>query len=169
MNVAALLRRGLVYVLLSIAAFVSVFPFYWMIVGATNRSSDIVTGKPDFGGELFNNAARFFATVDGLGGDGLVPVSTLGSERFFYDEAARTLDSEHGRVSYSVGQRIDLRLMEANPISGALRFELPDAPEGGFRNRPPRRDGLKGKDKSGKHMIGKRGRPGNIRHQGRKR
>jgi len=99
-------------------------------------------------------------------GDGLVPVSMLGSERFFYDEAARTLDSEHGRVSYSVGQRLDLRLMEANPVSGALRFELPDAPEGGFRNRPPRRDGMK---KAGKHAVGKRGRPGNIRHQGKRR
>jgi ribonuclease R len=123
-----------------------------------------ITGVQPFG---------FFATVDGLGGDGLVPVSTLGSERFFYDEAARTLDSEHGRVSYSIGQRLELRLMEANPISGALRFELPDAPEGGFRNRPPRRDGVKGKgpkkDGAGKHMVGKRGRPGNIRHQGRKR
>jgi len=121
-----------------------------------------ITGVQPFG---------FFATVDGLGGDGLVPVSTLGSERFFYDEAARTLDSEHGRVSYSVGQRIELRLTDANPISGALRFELPDAPEGGFRNRPLRRDGLKkpGKDKAGKHMVGKRGRPANIRHKGRKR
>ncbi|MEL0154616.1 VacB/RNase II family 3'-5' exoribonuclease [Sphingopyxis sp.] len=116
-----------------------------------------ITGVQPFG---------FFATVDGLGGDGLVPVSMLGSERFFYDEAARTLDSEHGRVSYSVGQRLDLRLMEANPISGALRFELPDAPEGGFRNRPPRRDGVK---KAGKHAVGKRGRPGNIRHQGKRR
>ncbi|WP_186403204.1 ribonuclease R family protein [Sphingopyxis sp. P1IMeth2] len=116
-----------------------------------------ITGVQPFG---------FFATVDGLGGDGLVPVSMLGSERFFYDEAARTLDSEHGRVSYSVGQRLDLRLMEANPVSGALRFELPDAPEGGFRNRPPRRDGVK---KAGKHMVGKRGRPGNIRHQGKRR
>lgn len=116
-----------------------------------------ITGVQPFG---------FFATVDGLGGDGLVPVSMLGSERFFYDEAARTLDSEHGRVSYSVGQRLDLRLMEANPVSGALRFELPDAPEGGFRNRPPRRDGVK---KAGKHMVGQRGRPGNIRHQGKRR
>ncbi|PZQ21061.1 MAG: ribonuclease R [Sphingopyxis macrogoltabida] len=116
-----------------------------------------ITGVQPFG---------FFATVDGLGGDGLVPVSTLGSERFFYDEAARTLDSEHGRVSYAVGQRLDLRLMEANPVSGSLRFELPDAPEGGFRSRPPRRDGVK---KAGKHMAGKRGRPANIRHQGRKR
>jgi ribonuclease R len=116
-----------------------------------------ITGVQGFG---------FFATIEKLGGDGLVPVSMLGSERFFYDEAARTLDSEHGRVSYSVGQRLDLRLMEANPVSGALRFELPDAPEGGFRNRPPRRDGVK---KAGKHAVGKRGRPGNIRHQGKRR
>ncbi|MBL8649178.1 MAG: RNB domain-containing ribonuclease [Sphingopyxis sp.] len=126
-----------------------------------NKAGEIVaariTGVQPFG---------FFATVDGLGGDGLVPVSTLGSERFFYDEAARTLDSEHGRVSYTVGQRLDLRLMEANPVSGALRFELPDAPEGGFRDRPVRRDGLK---KAGKHVVGKRGRPANIKHKGRKR
>ena len=123
-----------------------------------------ITGVQPFG---------FFATVDGLGGDGLVPVSTLGSERFFYDEAARSLDSEHGRVSYTTGQRIELRLMDANPVSGALRFELPDAPEGGFRNRPPRRDGVKakgpGKDKAGKHVVGKRGRPANIKHKGRRR
>ncbi|WP_432770431.1 MAG: VacB/RNase II family 3'-5' exoribonuclease [Sphingopyxis sp.] len=117
-----------------------------------------ITGVQPFG---------FFATVDGLGGDGLVPVSTLGSERFFYDEAARSLDSEHGRVSFTTGQRLDLRLIDANPISGALRFELPDAPEGGYRNRPPRRDGTK--DKAGKHAVGKRGRPANIKHKGRRR
>src|SRR3546814_14443737 len=110
-------------------------------------SSDVCSSDLPFG---------FFATVDGLGGDGLVPVSTLGSERFFYDEAARSLDSEHGRVSFTVGQRLDLRLMDANPISGALRFELPDAPEGGFRGRPPRRDGTQGKDKAGNHTVGKR-------------
>jgi ribonuclease R len=117
-----------------------------------------ITGVQPFG---------FFATVDGLGGDGLVPVSTLGSERFFYDEAARSLDSEHGRVGYTTGQRLDLRLVDANPVSGALRFELPDAPEGGIGKRPPRRDGVKGK--GGKPMVGKRGRPSNIRHQGRRR
>lgn len=117
-----------------------------------------ITGVQPFG---------FFATVDGLGGDGLVPVSTLGAERFFYDEAARSLDSEHGRVGYSTGQRLELRLMEANPVSGALRFQLPDAPEGGMGKRPPRRDGTKGK--GAKHPSGPRGRPKNIKHQGRRR
>jgi lactose/L-arabinose transport system permease protein len=60
----AMVRRGLVYLLLSIASFISVFPFYWMIVGATNKSADVVTGKATFGDYLFTNAAVFFATVD---------------------------------------------------------------------------------------------------------
>ena len=40
-----------------------------------------ITGVQPFG---------FFATVEGLGGDGLVPVSTLGSEYFRYEEASQT-------------------------------------------------------------------------------
>ncbi len=64
MNALALTRRGLVYVLLSVAAFVSVFPFYWMVVGATNKSADIVTGKASLGNSLLDNAATFFSTVD---------------------------------------------------------------------------------------------------------
>jgi ribonuclease R len=115
-----------------------------------------ITGVQPFG---------FFATVEGLGGDGLVPVSTLGRERFFYDEAARALDSEHGKISYTIGMKLDLRLVDANPISGGLRFALPDAPVDGDRKRPPRRDGVK--KHKGKHLVGKRGRPANIRHKGR--
>jgi len=57
-------RRGIVYLLLSIAAFVSVFPFYWMVVGATNKSNLIVRGKATIGDNLFANAAAFFSLVD---------------------------------------------------------------------------------------------------------
>jgi lactose/L-arabinose transport system permease protein len=64
MNALALTRRGLVYAVLSIAAFVSVFPFYWMVVGATNKSADIVIGKPTFGDNLIANATTFFSSVD---------------------------------------------------------------------------------------------------------
>jgi lactose/L-arabinose transport system permease protein len=63
-NTAFVLRRSLVYVLLSIAAFVSIFPFYWMLVGSTNLSADVVTGKPSLGSALLTNAATFFSTVD---------------------------------------------------------------------------------------------------------
>jgi lactose/L-arabinose transport system permease protein len=64
MNALALTRRGIVYVTLSIAAFVSVFPFYWMVVGSTNKSADIVTGKASFGTSLSANIATLFSTVD---------------------------------------------------------------------------------------------------------
>jgi lactose/L-arabinose transport system permease protein len=57
-------RRGLLYIGLSIAAFVSIFPFYWMLVGSTNTSPEIAHGKVTPGGYLFQNIAAFFATVD---------------------------------------------------------------------------------------------------------
>ncbi|MGN6487621.1 MAG: carbohydrate ABC transporter permease [Devosia sp.] len=64
MRPLALAGRALTYALLSLAAFVSVFPFFWMLVGATNTSADVVVGKATFGDQLLVNAARFFTTVD---------------------------------------------------------------------------------------------------------
>ena len=58
------IRRALLYIALSIAAFVSIFPFYWMVVGSTNSSPDIAHGKITPGTYLFENIAAFFATVD---------------------------------------------------------------------------------------------------------
>jgi ribonuclease R len=113
-----------------------------------------ITGVQPFG---------FFATVEGLGGDGLVPVSTLGADYFRYDETSQTLTGDDSGKSFTLGQRLKLRLAEANPISGGLRFELADAqPQ---PRRTIRRDG-KGEGKG--RPQGKRGRPANIRHQGRR-
>ncbi|HEY0269837.1 MAG TPA: VacB/RNase II family 3'-5' exoribonuclease, partial [Sphingomonas sp.] len=112
-----------------------------------------ITGVQRFG---------FFATVEGLGGDGLVPVSTLGAERFHHDEATRSLVGEESGTAFTIGQRLTLRLVEANVASGALRFELPE----GASHMPMRRGGT---DRpGGRRLVGRRGRPGNIRHQGRR-
>jgi ribonuclease R len=111
-----------------------------------------ITGVQRFG---------FFATVEGLGGDGLVPVSTLGAERFQHDEASRSLIGEESGERYTVGQRLTLRLVEANVASGALRFELPEGANHMPGRRPIRRDGRR-------PAAGRRGRPANIRHQGRR-
>jgi lactose/L-arabinose transport system permease protein len=59
-----LLRRGLVYLLLSLAAFVSVFPFFWMIVSSTNTAADVILGKATFGDALWVNTVNFFTQVD---------------------------------------------------------------------------------------------------------
>ena len=114
-----------------------------------------ITGVQPFG---------FFATVEGLGGDGLVPVSTLGSEYFRYDEAKQVLFGEQSGDTFVLGQRLRLRLVEANPISGGLRFELPEAQSGPARTGPRggRRDRKVGEKP--RRTQGKRGRPANIRH-----
>jgi lactose/L-arabinose transport system permease protein len=57
-------RRGLLYLGLSIAAFISIFPFYWMVVGSTNTSPDIANGKATPGLNLIQNIVTFFNTVD---------------------------------------------------------------------------------------------------------
>ncbi len=60
----ARLRRALVYGVLSLAAFISIFPFFWMVVGATNTAADIIKGKASFGGNLWINISNLFAQVD---------------------------------------------------------------------------------------------------------
>jgi ribonuclease R len=110
-----------------------------------------ITGVQPFG---------FFATVVDFGGDGLVPVSTIGDEYFRYDEKTQQLVGEETGTTYRQGQKLKLRIAEADPVSGSLRFELPDQQAGG-RPPPERRDRVR--------TTGRRGRPPNIRHSNRRR
>ncbi|MDT0508067.1 VacB/RNase II family 3'-5' exoribonuclease [Novosphingobium sp. MMS21-SN21R] len=122
-----------------------------------------ITGVQKFG---------LFATIIGLGGDGLVPVSTLGAERFGYDEKAQRLIGEQTGEQFNIGMILKLRLAEANPLTGALKFEPVEVEEGvrgierrgGKLEHKPRGNGSKFKPP---HVAGKRGRPSNIRHQGK--
>jgi ribonuclease R len=109
-----------------------------------------ITGVQQFG---------FFATVEALGGDGLLLAKDLGQEYFRYDEAARQLVGDETGDAYRMGQRLTLRLAEANPVSGSLRFELPEGSYG-RASAAPRRDRVR--------STGRRGRPPNIRHKGKR-
>ncbi len=111
-----------------------------------------ITGVTNFG---------FFATIEGIGGDGVVFARELGTEYYRFDEASQRLIGEDSGNAFALGQRLPLRLAEANPVSGSLRFELPDG-KGSAGGREPR-------GKGPPRDIKRRGRPANIRHQGRKR
>ncbi len=125
-----------------------------------------ITGVQGFG---------FFATIVGLGGDGLVPISTLGSEYFRHDEAAQALIGEDSGTRYAAGDRLKLQLAEANALTGALKFGPVDSDGNPIETRGGRPEGRSNRTgrpsgpKRGKYATGKRGRPGNIRHQGRRR
>lgn len=63
-NPIALAGSVLVQAGLWLAAFISVFPFYWMIAGATNTANEITGGKATLGSHLGDNIAKFFELVD---------------------------------------------------------------------------------------------------------
>jgi lactose/L-arabinose transport system permease protein len=58
------LYKILAYLFLTCAFIMSVFPFYWMIVGMTNGAVDVVKGKMTFGTQLIHNFQILFSQYD---------------------------------------------------------------------------------------------------------
>src|SRR5262249_26533710 len=81
--------------------------------------------------------AGLFVKLDDTGADGLIPIRSLGAEYFNYDESRHALVGSRSGAMHRLGDVVDVRLVEAQPIAGALRFEL--LSEGGIA--PPRRKG----------------------------
>lgn len=52
------------YAFLVVAFIASVFPFYWMIVGMTNKAVEVLKGKMTFGTELIHNFQALFSQFD---------------------------------------------------------------------------------------------------------
>lgn len=59
----SMIQRRLIptYIFLIIVAFLSVFPFYWMISAATNESIDVAQGKITIGGHFMQNFQNLVA------------------------------------------------------------------------------------------------------------
>jgi ribonuclease R len=103
--------------------------------------------------------ARFHARISGVtrsglfvrlldtGADGFVPAATLGREYFSYDEAAHALTARGSGESYRLGDHIEVRLVEAAPIAGALRFEIVSGDAKRAGARAPRNGAYRGEVK----------------------
>ncbi|MBP1850590.1 ribonuclease R [Rhizobium halophytocola] len=65
-----------------------------------------------------------FVSLPQFGADGFIPISTLGRDYFIYDEAHQALSGEKTGLGYQLGDSVEVRLVEALPIAGALRFEM---------------------------------------------
>jgi ribonuclease R len=90
--------------------------------------------------------AGLFVKLSDTGADGLIPIRTLGTEYFNYDETRHALVGSRSGAMHRLGDVVDVRLVEAAPVAGALRFELLSegrvAPRG-RRREHGRNDGLK--------------------------
>ena len=64
-NSSAIQRRLIpTYIFLIIVSFISVFPLYWMIAAATNRSVDVARGKITFGSYALENFQNLTSQTD---------------------------------------------------------------------------------------------------------
>ena len=94
-----------------------------------------------------------FIKLDDTGADGLVPIRTLGEERFEHDETAHALIGERSGATYRLGDPVEVRVAEAAPMTGGLRFDLLSDP-GAYSDKP--RGGRKGPRKTGGPPRGRR-------------
>ncbi len=65
-----------------------------------------------------------FVSLFETGASGFVPASTLGSDYFVHDEQQHALIGERTGEAYQLGDEVEVKLVEAIPVAGALRFEV---------------------------------------------
>ena len=90
-----------------------------------------------------------FVKLNETGADGFIPAGTLGDDYFRFEEASRSLVGTRTKETFRLGSPVNVRLVEAAPFAGALRFEIV-RPGSEARGRsgamsPPRKSVYKGK------------------------
>lgn len=109
-----------------------------------------------------------FVRLSETGADGFVPASGIGNEYFYHDEVRQALVGEDTGLAYRLGDPVEVRLAEAIPSAGALRFDLlsqgREIGKTGGRTRP-RTTGRPGP--RGRNKFKGRGKPHG--HRSRKR
>ncbi|HKS86067.1 MAG TPA: ribonuclease R [Pseudolabrys sp.] len=84
--------------------------------------------------------AGLFVKLRDTGADGFVPARTIGDEYFRYDERAHAMTGSRSSQTYRLGDPVTVKLVEAAPVAGALRFELLSEGRPGHRQRRDRRE-----------------------------
>ncbi len=101
--------------------------------------------------------AGLFIELEETGADGFVPISTIGKDYFHYEEDHHRLVGERSGEIYALGAPVEVRLVEALPFAGAMRFEI--LSQGMFDRRIPaaRRSGGKTSSSRSRKSGRKRG------------
>jgi ribonuclease R len=100
--------------------------------------------------------AGLFVKLDNTGADGFIPIRSLGTEYFNYDETRHALLGSRSGAMHRLGDVVDVRLVEALPVAGALRFEL--LSEGEFAPTERRREGTKARAAQLRRVSREKGR-----------
>jgi ribonuclease R len=105
--------------------------------------------------------AGLFVKLDETGADGFIPARTIGDDYFRFHEDKRALIGDRTGETHRLGDRVKVRLVEAAPVAGALRFELLTGGRveaGGRHVRRPRGEDRARTDRPARPYRGKRRR-----------
>lgn len=93
--------------------------------------------------------AGLFVKLRDTGADGFVPARTIGDEYFRYDEKAHAMVGGRSGDTYRLGDPVTVKLVEAAPVAGALRFELlSEGRPGRIQHRPRHERGHRPRSRS---------------------
>lgn len=73
--------------------------------------------------------AGLFIKLAETGADGFCPARGLSSDYWIYDDATSALIAEKSQLRYELGQKVDVKLIEATPVQGGLLFEMCSDPK----------------------------------------
>ena len=65
-----------------------------------------------------------FVKLHETGADGFVPASTIGADYYRFEEQLHALVGTRTAETFRLGDSVSVRLVEAAPVAGALRFEI---------------------------------------------
>jgi len=80
--------------------------------------------------------AGLFVKLNETGADGFVPARTIGDDYFVFDEKAHAMTGRRTGETHRLGDTVTVKLVEAAPVAGALRFEI--LSEGRYDGTPRR-------------------------------
>lgn len=73
-------------------------------------------------------SAGLFVQLHHIGADGFIPVSKLANDYYVYDEAGHALAGRRTGKGYRLGDPVEVRLAEVQPMAGAMRFDMVSEP-----------------------------------------
>jgi ribonuclease R len=65
-----------------------------------------------------------FVRLNDTGADGFIPASTLGRDYYIHSEADHAMVGERTGETFRLGDQVEVKLVEAHPAAGALRFQI---------------------------------------------
>jgi len=114
-----------------------------------------------------------FVRIKENGADGFIPAARLSDEYWIYDEAHAALVAQRSGQRYEMGMDVQVKLMEATPLTGGLLFSMQSPPRA-------RRNDLKAPEREQRNFRSDRpnparkrptdggGRPPGVRHSTKK-